>query len=437
MKAVCDKALRYSPADQTEVVILGEDSALTRFANSYIHQNVAESNREVRVRAVIGKRIGVASTNDLSDTALQKVVESAVAIARLQPENPDFTSLPGPATYQEVKAYSQRTATCTPEERARAAAIFCAKAKEAGLVASGALQTAVYEVAVANSLGLFAYAPSTVAECNTVIMADSGSGYAEGNAVDVSEIDFEGLAEEAVEKAMRSRHPVSIDPGEYTVILEEYAVGDILDYLGYLGFGALAVQEGRSFMKLGEKVLGDNISIWDDGLDPRSLPMPFDYEGVPKRRVDLIVAGKATGIVYDSYTAGRDGKQSTGHALPAPNTLGPLPLNMFLQTGTSTKDDMLASTDRGIWVTRFHYTRPVHPMKVIITGMTRDGTFLIERGELAQPIKNLRFTQSYLDVLSRTTMIGRETKLVKGILGGNRAPALKVEGFSFTGMTQF
>lgn len=440
IRMITNKVLSLSTADQTEVLFLGEDSGLTRFANSYIHQNVAECNAELRVRVIVGKRIGVASTNDLSDEALQRVVETALTLASFQRENPDFTSLPEPVPLPEVSGFVERTAAFTPEARAKAVGVICRLARERGLTASGAFTTAAHELAVANSLGVFAYYPTTLVDLNTVIMSNSSSGYANATSLDVAEIDPEAVATEAVGKAIKSRAPQEIEPGEYAVILEEYVVADLLLHLSHLGFGALAVQERRSFMcdRFGERIVGERISIWDDGLDPKGLPMPFDFEGIPKQRVNLIERGIAKAVVYDTYTAGREeGKTSTGHALPAPNTFGPIPFNMFMQPGMATKEGMLTSTERGIWVTRFHYTNPVHPLKTIITGMTRDGTFLIEDGELACPLKNLRFTQSILDALSRVEAIGRTTKLERGFFGAIRIPALKIEGFNFTGTTQF
>jgi predicted Zn-dependent protease len=309
------------------------------------------------------------------------------------------------------------------------------------LNASGAFTTAVQEIAVANSLGVFAYYPTTLADLEIVIMADSGSGYAHATSVDVTQMDAQALGQEAIEKALRSRDPIEIEPGDYTVILEEHAVEEMLFYLTYLGCGALAVQEQRSFMtdRFGEKIVGRNISLWDDGLDPQGLPMPFDYEGVPKRKVDFMREGLATSVVYDTYTAGREeGKESTGHALPAPNPYGPFPGNRFLAPGEATKEEMLASTEKGIWITRFHYMNPVHRLKTIVTGMTRDGTFLIEKGEITRPIKNLRFTQSILEALSSVEMIGKERKLLlSGSLGCGCVPALKIDNFTFTGVTEF
>lgn len=441
-KEIAERVLALSTADQTEVVILGEENQLTRFANSYIHQNVAEKKALVQVRAVVGKKIGVATTNDLGDEALAQVVEAAIGAAKLQKENPDFRSLPSPQPIPKVEGFVGATAGCTPKERAQAVSIICRRATEEGLSASGAFTITAQEIAVANSLGVFAYYPTTLADLESVIMADSGSGYAHATSVDVSQIDAEALGREAIQKALHSREPIEIEPGEYTVILEEHAVEEMLFYLTYLGCGALAIQEKRSFMtdRFGEVIVGRSVSLWDDGLDPHGLPIPFDYEGVPKRKVEFIREGVAIGVVYDSYTARREeGKESTGHAtLPAPNPYGPLPANRFMASGQATKGEMLASTERGVWVTRFHYMNPVHRFKAIVTGMTRDGTFLIEKGEITHPIKNLRFTQSILEALSSVEMVGRERKLLlNSNLGCGCVPALKIGEFTFTGVTEF
>ncbi|MDP2726708.1 MAG: TldD/PmbA family protein, partial [Dehalococcoidia bacterium] len=317
IRRLLERVLSLSRADQAEAVFWSTDSALTRFANNIIHQNVAERQSSVMVRVVSGRRIGVASTNDLSAAGLKRLVEQAELIARYQVENSDFVSLPGPAPVCDVEALLPATLAFGPERRAKAVGIICRQAAEKGLVSSGALQVAVTEMAVANSLGIFAYHPQAMADINTVIMADSGSGYADFFALDASEIDAEALAREAVDKALRSKDPVDLAPGEYPVILEEYAVNDILDFFGYLGFGATAVQEGRSFMggHFGQQLMDPKVSIWDDGLGPGTIPTPFDFEGVPKKRVDFIAQGVATEVCYDSYTAQKEGKRSTGHAL--------------------------------------------------------------------------------------------------------------------------
>ncbi len=439
MREIAERVLSLSAANQTEVIIMSEDSGLTRFANSYIHQNVAERNVGLRVRAVVGKKIGVASSNDLSQEALERVVERAMTIAKLQPENPDFTSLPSPATVAEIEAFDEATASFSPEDRAKAVGLVCQLALNNGLIASGAFTTGAGELAVANSLGIFAYYSTTTADINTVIMSDDSAGYAAATAWKVGEINTEVVGAEAVEKALQTRNPRELPPGRYPVILEEYAVADMLETLAYLGFGALAVQEGRSFMvdSFGKQIMSDAISIWDDGLDPTGLPMPFDFEGVPRQRVDLIKGGVAEAVVYDSYTAGKEGRASTGHGLPAPNTYGPIPGHIFMAPGEASKEEMLETMERGLWVTRFHYTVPVHPKLAIVTGMTRDGTFLIEKGEVAYPIKNLRFTQSYIEALTNVELVGRATRLQQSWFGGVRAPALKLAEFEFTGATEF
>jgi len=428
--------LQHSAAEQTEVVFLAGEEALTRFANSYIHQNVVQSDAQVSVRAVVSRRIGVASTNDLTDESLRHVTEQALAIAQLQVEDPDFHSLPGPAPVQSITALSPQTAHCTPEERARRVGIVCGLAKEKDLRASGALSTGWREVGVANSLGVHAYHAGTSADLVTVIMGATGSGYAEATAIDVQDIDSEALGREAVAKALRSAEPTELEPGEYEVVLEEYAVAEVLAYLSYMGFSALALQEGRSFMRLGERIVGPEVSIWDDGLDLSGVPIPFDFEGVPKQRLDIITQGVARGVAYDTYTAGREpGRVSTGHGLPAPNSFGPIPFNLFMAPGNTPRQELGRSIQRGLWVTRFHYVNPVHPLKAILTGMTRDGTFLIENGEVTRPIKDLRFTQSILEALSDVAAISQETRLIGGRSGGRRVPALHLRHFRFTGVT--
>jgi len=438
-KNLADKALSMSGAAQTEVVIFAPHSALTRFANNYIHQNVEQQDVDIRVRAVVGKKIGVASSNDLSDEGLRSVVERALTLARHQKENPDFRSLPAPKPVPQIDAFVERTARTGPEERAAVVAQICDAASRAGLTAAGAFRTSTAEVAVASSLGVFAYHRDTMADINTVVMGESGSGHAERVSLDVGDIDGEEVAKEAVDKALRNVNQTELPPGEYDVVFQEYAVADILDFFAYLSFGAQAYQEKRSFMagRIGERVMGENIDMWDDGLAPDTAPTPFDFEGVPKQRVTFIEQGVARDVVWDSYTAGKEGRESTGHALPAGNTFGPVPGNMFLRPGDATLDDMVASTKRGVWVSRFWYTRPVHPLNVVVTGMTRDGTFLIEDGRITAPIKNLRFTQSYLEAMNRVEAIGKTTMLSQAILGVSRVPALKIRGWTFTGVSQY
>jgi len=308
-------------------------------------------------------------------------------------------------------------------------------AGEAGLVASGVFCTTSGELAVANSNGLWAYDRSTKVNAMTVITGEQGAGYAERTSHSVGEIDLEALALEAVDKARRGRSPIELEPGEYPVLLEGYAVGEALSYLSYIGFGALALQEERSFMagRLGTRIMSEQIAIWDDGLDRRGLPCAFDFEGVGKQKVALVEDGFARGVVYDTRTGARDTRPSTGHALPAPNTFGPFAWNLFMAPGRHTTEAMAREIDRGVWVTRFHYVNVVHAREAILTGMTRDGTFLIERGEVGPPIKNLRFTQNMLEALSSVRAVGSDNRAVEGFIGVNMVPALLLDRFNFTG----
>lgn len=437
VRELVQKILGYSRAAQTEVLFLGVESALTRFANNHIHQNVAESNHELRVRAVVGKRTGVASTNQLDDESLRRVTEQALEIAQLQPENPEFHSLPSPLPLSSAPTYSPQTAQFTPEERARRVGIIVQLAKERGLESAGAFSTDTSYIAVANSLGIFAYEPRTDAECHAVVMADAqGSGYTQRCSIDAATIDFEEMAREAVEKAEHSRNPVACPVGEYPVVLDTYATAELLQNLAFMGMSALAVKEERSFMngQTGKQLVSPLVTLRDDAYDPLGQACSFDYEGVPKQRVTIFGRGIAREVVYDSFTAYLAGVQNTGHALPAPNSEGPLPLNLIMEAGESSLQDLLRGIEHGIYVTRFHYTNPVHPVKTLLTGMTRDGTFLIEHGELGQPVKNFRFTQSILDALRGVQAVGSEARQWREYVPVV-APAVRLESFNFTGVT--
>jgi predicted Zn-dependent protease len=429
--------LGYSQADETEVVFFGAASQLTRFANNHIHQHVAETNTQISVRVVIGKKIGVASTNDLSVDALKRAVAHARTIAEFQRDNPDYSGLPRPVPIRPADSFRQTTAAAAPEMRADGVAAICRRAQDHDLIASGSFSTTTNEMGVANSHGVLAYQPSTVANLVSVIMGGGGSGYADRSSMDVDDIDADAVGREAVEKALRSRDPAAVEPGAYDVVLEEYAVAELLDYMNYIGFGALAWQEKRSFMRLGEPITGPNITIVDDAYDDRTLALAFDFEGVAKQRVRMIDRGVANAVVYDSYTAGREPNHtSTGHALPAPNTYGPLPFNLRLEPGTTPKADLVKDIERGLWITRFHYVNIVHPVQTILTGMTRDGTFLIENGEVKGPVRNLRFTQSVLDAF-KNAELSNTLKLQKGFVGGTLVPAARIRGFNFSSVTEF
>ena len=430
-------AEREGPTE-AEALVMAEDAALTRFANSQIHQNVAETNALVNLRFVAGKRVAVASTGRTDAEGLRLLAERAATIARVVEELEDWGGLPEPTIIEPLPAaYAAATAEASPELRAEGVRAVIAAADAAGVTAYGSFSTGTETIAVANTKGIRAAATRTGAQLLTVSMGPGGgTGYAEQAAVDATTIDAAAIGREAADKARATANAVAIEAGDYPVVLEEYAVTDILDMLGYLGFSALAVQEERSFVEPGRRVGSELVSIVDDGRDPAGLPMAFDYEGVAKQRVPLLDHGVCRGVVYDAQTAARDGVRSTGHGLPAPNAYGPFPINQLMAAGDTPRDELIAGLDRGLLVTRFHYTNPVHPKLAIVTGMTRDGTFLVEDGRIVGPVRNLRFTQSYLDAVAGTVAVSRERKTLKGFLGGAVVPALRIEGWTFTGTTE-
>ena len=434
-KRLANGALAAAAGCPAEVSVRFTDASLTRFANNEIHQNVAERSAAVSVRVGVGRRWGTASTNDLSDGGVQKAVAQASEIAQALPDSDRYLPLLAPAAPQSVGGYDIDTAEYGPMQRAAEVRTITGKAADAGLTAAGAFRTGAHGTAVANSEGLFVYHAGTTADLMAVVMDDDASGHAGQLSTRVGDIDAEAVADEAAAKAIAGRAPRSLPPGDYEVVLEEFAVSDMLDFLGYVGFGGLAVEEGRSFMsgRLGEAVMGPNVSIGDDPLDDAGIPRPFDAEGAPARRTDLVRDGAAASPVHDRFTAAKAGAETTGHALPAHYSMGPIPRNMFLAPGGASRDDLVASVRRGLLITRFWYTRVVHPLTVHMTGMTRDGVFLIEDGEVAGPVRDLRFTESYLEALTRVDAIAAETKLVREFFSVNRVPALKIASWRFTG----
>jgi predicted Zn-dependent protease len=438
--AIAEIVLQHADAagaTEAEALVIAEDAALTRFANSEIHQNVAEANVRVNLRFVRGRRVGVATTGRTDDEALLRLVETAGRISDLVAETADWTGLPGPGPIGFVDgAFAEGTAAASPELRADGVRAVIAAADAAGVTAYGSFATSVETVAIANSHGIRAAEARTGSQLITVSMgSESGTGYAEAAAVDATAIDAAALGREAAETARRSERPVALEPGDYPVVLAEYAVVDILDMLGYLGFSALAVEEGRSFYEPGKRIGSDLVSIRDDARDPAGLPASFDYEGVASELVTLVDAGICREVVFDSATAARAGRRSTGHGLPAPNPYGPFPIHAQMAAGTTPRAELVRGLKRGLFVTRFHYTNPVHPKLAVITGMTRDGTFLVEDGEIVGPVRNLRYTMSYLDALAAVEAVGSERPLLKGFLGAVLVPAVRLGSWRFTGTT--
>ena len=439
-RKLSEAILKRCQGTPAEATIFFNDGALTRFANNFIHQNVSERDAEITIRCFKGKQIGTATTNRSDEAGLDELVQRAQDNAKVSPEDPNYPGLPEPATYMRVAAWDQPTADYSPEKRAQAVGSVCRLAVEKGLNASGAFSTGSNELVVINTQGVFAYHAQTSADFQTVVMSDDSSGRAQESAWKAGDLDMETLGRTAIESAARGHNPRKIDPGEYPVVFEHYVTEDLLSMLNFYGMSAQALEEGRSWMndRLGQQVMSPLVNIWDDGNDTAGAPLPFDFEGVPKQRVEIVKEGVVMGPVYDRYTGAKMGKPSTGHAVPISfRGMGPIAMNLFMAPGKAAVDEMIRSTEKGLYINRFWYTRLVHPRDCIITGMTRDGVFMIENGELAYPVKNLRFTMSYVQALANVEAIGKESHLLVGEYGGfgTRIPALKIKGFKFTGST--
>lgn len=435
--SLLDGALKHSTADQTEVILIAGEHGLTRLANNGIHQNVAVTNTTAHVRAVLGKRSGVATSNRLEGEGLRQLVERAIAIARVSEPNPDFTALPGEEPITPTSTPPVDPVALTPERRAREAGRVVETASGNHITASGHVSTEQNMLAVGNSHGVRAYHRDVQSSVMAIMTRDSASGYAIWDGRSLEEAPVAAIAGAASSKCLGSREPIAVEPGHYTVILEPPAVAELLSMLALIGLGATALQEDRSFMsgKIGEQLVAESVNLRDDAYHAGMLGAPFDYEGVPKRVVPFFERGVARGVVYDSYTAAKDGTHSTGHALPAPNAYGPLPLNLVLDTGGHTREELIRDVRYGILVTRFHYVNIVHPKETILTGMTRDGTFLIEHGALTRPVKNLRFTQSIIEALRHVVGLENKQALInqEGIMC--LAPTLCINRFHFTSAT--
>lgn len=408
--SVLSEALQTSRADQTEIVAEAVHQGVTRYATSLIHQTTVVDDTRVWVRAVIGKSVGQAAGNSLKPDDLRALVEQATAVARRQAPNPEFVSLAEPEPVGTVEGYDPATAEMGSEERAAAIGTILDRVKERGWSASGTYLSEGRELAVVSSLGMASYAPSSTAFLRALPDSGGGTGYAAAWSHRAADLDAGELAERALERCALNHDQRELPPGEYGAIFGDLCVAETLLYLARHGFSGQAYQEGTSFLsgRLGEQVTGPGITIWDDATDPRSLAVAADYEGVAKRKVSLIENGVATGVAYDSYTAHREGKRSTGHASdPERSAFGPVPAHLFMAGGEASIDEMIRSTRRGLLLTRFHYTHCPDPKRVVMTGTTRDGTFLIENGEITGAVRNLRLTQSIPDLLGGVELLGR------------------------------
>jgi PmbA protein len=437
-EAIARRVLERSAADQTEVLVATADTSLTRFARGISHQNMVSSERGVSVRGIVGGRTGVASTNQVDDTSIDDVVRHAIEMAALAPADPQQPPLPaGGETHAPEGAYVAETAHADPFVRTHICDAIFTQADEAGFWCAGYVSTSSCGVTIANSSGAIASFDGTDAQANTKMVAGDSTGFAERYSPDVTTVDGNAVGRIAAEKARAAAHPRSVDPGEWTVILEPPAFGELLAYLvGH--FSAQSYDEGSSFCSgsIGRRYFNDGVTIFDDYAHHLAPGMPFDYEGQPKSRVTLVDRGFVRNIVTDSYYAHKLNRPNTGHALPAPNAQGPRALNVVVAGGNATEERLIAETTRGLLISRFWYIRTVDRKRAIVTGMTRDGTFLIEHGRVTGGVRNLRFNQSIVEALANATFANNQTR-TGGYSYSLVVPTARIEKFNFTSRTEF
>ena len=431
-------AARSLGVPDIEVTLSATDAALTRFANNEIHQNVAERRRSLSVRAVIGRRTARAGTNRLDPAAIARVVGEAVALTRASEPDPEVLPLAEPEVVREVDRFDSATAASSPEDRARSVAEAIGIVQAAGQTAAGIYSAAQSAEAVLNSRGVFAYYPETLAQFSITAIGPDSSGWAKASAPGAGGIDPLALARRASTKATLSREPREVAPGRYTVVLEAPAVQDLVGQM-FCDFSATALRDQRSFLtgRLGKQVFGAGINISDDVYHPLQTGAPFDGEGVGRRRLALVENGVPREVAWSRAAALREHVQPTGHGFPVPNEDGEAPLNVVMEGGFRTLEEIIASTPRGILVTRLWYIREVDPFEKIMTGMTRDGTFLIEDGEIVCGLRNFRFNQSLIPLLNQVEEATPAERSSGEESFDMVVPALRVRDFQFTEVTRF
>jgi PmbA protein len=433
-----DLVLKYSTADETEAMVTSTSYALTRFANNSIHQNMAEENVSLSVRAVADHRTARATTNKLDERSIRQLCETALALARLQPPDPEMLRMPSPQTYRAIDRWVPETVGLTPQARAQVVVNVIERAETDHLTAAGVFSNSAYLFALFNSRGLRAYYEETMSDFSVTMMGPTSSGWAKKTAPQWLELEPATLADHAARKALQSQEPRDLEPGKYTVILEPAAVLDLLGFL-MMDFGGLSVHEQRSCLtgRVGKTLFGENINIRDDVFHPLQSGAPFDGEGIPRRRVSLVEKGVVKGLVYSRRTAQKMRVEPTGHGFPLPNEFGEMPLNIVVDGNRHTLDDMIRSTGRGLLVTRLWYIREVDPYNKIMTGMTRDGTFWVEDGEVKHGVKNLRFNQSLIALLNQVEMMSQPQRAAGEESFEMVVPAMKVREFNFSSLTKF
>ena len=458
---VFDRIKKLSSADEVEVLISGGRFALTRFANNTIHQNVEEENHVVSVRTVFGGRTARAFTNKFDDDSLRRVVASSESLAKVQHPDPDLLPVPdsqeaasraegGSLASRVPSRHFAETADITPQFRAAGVKEIVEVAQKHKLTTAGIFSSSESVEGIFNSRGLSKWHTQTLAEVSITMLAADSSGWQKANSPDVANLDPVRMAEVAAEKAIASASPSEIPAGKYTVILEPSAVLDIVGFM-FWDYSGMAILDQRSFLtgRIGSKLFGENITISDDVTHALQAGAPFDGEGMSRQRVPLVENGVVKRVVYARASAERMKRSenrdkvgpiaATGHGFAVPSEMGEMPLNIVFAPpqDPQTLAQMIASTERGILVTRLWYIREVDPYEKIVTGMTRDGTFLVENGQVRKGVRNFRFNQSLIHMLSSVAAMSTPLRTCGEESFDMVVPAMKIRDFNFTEVTKF
>lgn len=426
---------RIGERAEAEVHVSGGPSSLTRFANSFIHQNVAELGATVAVRLAVDGKVASGSTTNLTDEGIERLVEDTMAQAKLRPADPDWPGVGGEVDVPDVEHFDDDTADVPPAQRAAVVKEFVDAGP--GMRAAGYCETQAPEVVFVNTAGRRASGRYTQATLDGIHQTDTSAGSGHATSVTLSDIDGTKVGGLAARRARDGSDPYDVKPGEYEVVLSPECVATIAMFIGFYGLNAKTHLEGQSFAKLGEQQFDERFDYVDDVTDPRALGVSFDHEGTPKRRLALIERGVTKSLAHDRRTALRAGTESTGHALPGSEVWGPLPYTVFVRQGDDPVDSMISSVERGLYVSTFNYCRVLDPKTLVVTGLTRNGTFMIENGEITGAVTNLRFTQSFVAALGQGRILGigddgrhADSEFGAGII---HAPSMRLAGWNFTG----
>lgn len=441
LRRIIETVLRLAKstgAEETEVHVDEVASALTRFANNAIHQNVAEHGLTVSIRTVAEGRTARATTNRIDEDSLRAAIEASLSLAHSQPKDPRLLPMPSRQRYRSVNRFIKRTAGLPAEDRARAVRRACDLAVMKNQIAAGIYSNGQNQSALGNSRGLFAAYRETHSEFSITVQEGLAASWAKANSADVGAFDPQKLAARASEKSHLAVNSRELEPGRHTVILEPAAVLDLVGFLFY-DFAATALEDKRSCLndRMGKQLFGKNISITDDVYHPLQKGAPFDGEGLARQRVQLVDRGVPKNLVYSRAAAKASRKQPTGHGFALPNEYGEAPMNLVFSGGDSSLEKMIAATDRGLLVTRLWYIREVDPYEKIMTGMTRDGLFLVEKGKVTAAVRNFRFNQSLIEMLNNVELLGPAVRATGEEAFEMVVPAMKVRNFHFSEVTKF